>query len=104
LALSAEAYGAGRGRIAQATPPTWLEFRTAFAAEDLWPQQAAKLKSGSKGKVAAAGDPNTTSLHQSQDSGFDRSFQNALVKLREWSGIAGQILDRSPATFDVARN
>lgn len=47
LALLGGAFGLdGRSLRPTVTLPGWLEFRTALAAENLWPRQAPKVKSG----------------------------------------------------------
>lgn len=101
MVLSAEAYGAGRGPVAAANPPSWLAFRAAFAAEDLWQQPQSKVKPGGSEKSSYAMQQTATTSLAAENSLL---FQQALATLRSWGRAAERILDQDRTSFEIAGN
>ena len=103
LVLSGPAF-AGGSKLDSPGPKTadWLEFRTAFAAEDLWQGNTTKTKSGR----AVSPVFNTEELHLPATIADTASaaLQQGLSVLRKWGKAADRIVNSDRSTFDVAGN
>lgn len=82
----------------QNSNPDWLEFRAAFAAEDLWPKKV--------GIRRAALVEAPMAKHKDADesvaavNAISSAVMSGLDSLRQWSALAkGRLID-----FDMARN
>lgn len=102
LALSGSAFGVDRKQDQlSAQTPGWLEFRTAFAAQDLWPGKVFTTKSGRA--QSPAQDDDTLWLATLEDSATT-AFQDGLEVLRNWGRVAERLLSNERTSFDVAGN
>lgn len=103
LVLSGPAFGGG-GKLDAlgAKPADWLEFRTAFAAEDLWQDKVPKTKSGR----AVSPLLKTEELEgpKAFAKGASAALRQGLTVLREWGEVADQAIEAERPIFDVARN
>jgi hypothetical protein len=103
LVLSGPAF-AGGGKLDSlgSKPADWLEFRTAFAAEDLWQDKSHKIKSGR----ATSPVLETEDLHQPDTIANTASaaLQQGLNALGKWGKAAEQMVNSDRSTFDVAGN
>jgi hypothetical protein len=103
LVLSGPAF-AGGGKLDSlgSKPADWLEFRTAFAAEDLWQDKPHKIKSGR----ATSPVLETEDLHQPATIADTASaaLQHGLSVLRQWGKAADRAVNGERSTFDVAGN
>lgn len=94
LALSGGAWAQGPNAIKGQTP-SWLEFRTAFAAEHFWPKRQSKLKSGMTVDVSS---------RASISDVIARSYQEASDFLYDWRKAATRAVPDQRRTFDLAEN
>lgn len=103
LVLSGPAV-AGGSKLDSAGPKTadWLEFRTAFAAEDLWQGNTTKAKSGR----AVSPISKTDEVHRPATIAETASaaLQQGLSDLRQWGKAADRVVNSDRSTFDVAGN
>jgi hypothetical protein len=100
LALSESAVAADRG-LARPQAQGWLEFRTAFAAEKLWPDKTAKTKGGS----AQSPTLQVTDRPWPEElEGAAGALQHRYDVLRNWSNSAQRILTNQGTSYDVAGN
>ena len=103
LVFSGPAFaGGGKLDALAAKPADWLEFRTAFAAEDLWQDKVLKTKSG------RAVSPLLKTEEFEGPKAFAKSasatLRQGLSVLREWGEVADQAIKGERPTFNVAGN
>lgn len=102
LALSGSPVAADRGLTGPKQPALdWLEFRTAFSAEDLWPNKTVKTKNRSAQSPA----PEVTDGRWTEklEEGV-AALQQGLDVLRNWGQSAQRILTNERTSYDVAGN
>lgn len=103
LALSVSAFAGDRDQSrVQAFAPGWLEFRTAFAAEDLWPEKMFTTKSGRA--QSPVRQPKDVYWPEALQDTAAVAFRQGLDVLRNWGRAAEQVLTNERASFDVAGN
>lgn len=101
LTLSGSALAAERpGRIDEGSP-TWLEARTAFAAQDLWPQERPGPSIGQQ--ISENGKVGTTRSLHTQDSPVGLALRQAVGAVRHWGTVAKKALEKDRFTT-VARD
>ena len=102
FALSGSAFAVDRTQGSMSAPtPGWLEFRTAFAAERLWPGKVFTTKSGRAQSLAL--EHNALWPAALKDTASS-ALQHALDVLRNWRRAAERALTTERSSFDIAGN